>query len=89
MTHPLTDDIIESELATPAHFVNSSLVGLFTHDDMRDAADWQLEQVIEWLEYYPIKDVLDTGGYSALIKDFKEAMRPLHPEREHPIREDD
>ena len=47
MTHPLTDHIIESELATPAHFVSGSLVGLFTHDDIRNAADWQLEQVME------------------------------------------
>ena len=57
--HPLTDDIIESELATPSHFTSGSLVGLFTHDDMRNAADWQLEQVIEWLNnnlYYIQED---------------------------------
>ena len=76
MNHPLTDDIIESELATPAHFTSGSLVGLFTHDDMRAAADWQLEQVIEWLEtaleYDP--ELANTRPYIHL--DLKEAMRP-------------
>ena len=67
MTHPLTDQMCRKLQQQPS---------LTIHDVMRAAADWQLEQVIEWLEYYPIKDVLDTGGYSALIKDFKEAMRP-------------
>ena len=54
MNHPLTDDIIESDLATPAHFTSGSLVGLFTHDDMRLAYDKgrndQLEKVIRYLE---------------------------------------
>ena len=68
MTHPLTDQMCEK---IQLHIFNQT-----DADCMRSAADWQLEQVIEWLEYYPIKDVLDTGGYSALIKDFKEAMRP-------------
>ena len=72
MTHPLTDKICEGLMERTSKYPYTDDVIV----DMRSAADWQLEQVIEWLEYYPIKDVLDTGGYSALIKDFKEAMRP-------------
>ena len=58
MTHPLTDDIIESELATPAHFTSGSLVGLFTHDDMRAAytkgsAD-MLEKVTDFIAADPM-----------------------------------
>jgi hypothetical protein len=68
MTHPLTDKMCGD--------IAENLPDYNAETCMRAAADWQLEQVIEWLEYYPIKDVLDTGGYSALIKDFKEAMRP-------------
>ena len=69
MTHPLTNEICRDLQLD--HWRDDWYV-----TEMRAAADWQLEQMIEWLEYYPIKDVLDTGGYSALIKDFKEAMRP-------------
>ena len=93
MTHPLTDEICLDLMLdkwldewNDDGYVMGMRAG---YPALRAAADWQLEQVIEWLEYYPIKDVLDTGGYSALIKDFKEAMRPLYPVREHPIREDD
>ena len=76
MTHPLTDDIIESELATPAHFTSGSLVGLFTHDDMRAAADWQLEQVIEWVKHcrgYRLELASETWNF---VQDLKAAMRP-------------
>ena len=51
--HPLTDDIIESELATPTHFASGSLVGLFTHDDMRAAYDLGVQACIDWLHDYP------------------------------------
>ena len=75
MTHPLTDDIIESELATPAHFTSGSLVGLFTHDDMRAAydkgSDDRLEQCITWL-----KDFKYFICPSVLADQLQEAMRP-------------
>lgn len=82
MTHPLTDDIAESiavtELQNP--FGIGQLV--FTHDDMRGAADWQLEQVIEFLEsescsdyggtlYYPTK-----GEDESIRETLLRAMRP-------------
>ena len=78
MTHPLTDDIIESELATPTHFISGSLVGMFTHDDMRAVADWQLEQVVSHLENYndPIWHALLKDELQTLINDLKKAMRP-------------
>ena len=72
MNHPLTDDIIESELATPAHFTSGSLVGLFTHDDMRAVADWQLEQVLRFME--------ENGFGIRKILLLKDAMRPQQQE---------
>ena len=45
-------------------------------DDMRAAADWQLEQVIEWL-----RDIHEEHiGLLAVIKDLQEAMRPTTQE---------
>ena len=55
-------------------------------DNMRAAADWQLEQVIKWLhsmnqyEYlyaYPVDPELDKDE---LIADLKKAMRPQQQE---------
>ena len=40
MTHPLTDEIIDEIIGEDSLF----------DDDMRAAADWQLEQVIQFLE---------------------------------------
>ena len=86
MTHPLTDDIIESDLATPAHFTSGSLVGLFTYDDMRAAYDLAIEHVSKWLEdnvglllLYTESELGDRYLESLkdeFIQDFKEAMRP-------------
>ena len=49
MKHPLTDRVAE-KIAHTAHW--SSDVGdvVFMHDDMRAAADWQLEQVIKFIQ---------------------------------------
>jgi len=78
MTHPLTDDIIESDLATPAHFTSGSLVGLFTHDDMRAVADWQLEQVIEQWE-----EVMDsTMTDIQVIREFDKRLKAMRPQEE-------
>ena len=50
--------------------------------DLRDAADWQLEQVIEWM-----RDNLQDHRYSGIgidvdyvIEDLREAMRPTTQE---------
>ena len=73
--HPLTDkncSAIEDDLIRESGY---------DYDDfmcMRAGADWQLEQVIEWLE-----DSLEDHKYSGIgilvdwvIEDLREAMRP-------------
>ena len=74
MTHPLTDEMCE-ELSC-FYLSNSGDTGEGIVQDMRAAADWQLEQVIEWLEtaleYDP--ELANTRPYIHL--DLKEAMRP-------------
>ena len=53
MTHPLTDEIIRKNF-TPDYDYFEGLEGEiclgFSDDDLRSAADWQLEQVVEWLK---------------------------------------
>jgi len=65
--HPLTDEICRHLADTEDRPFTS-----IEMDNMRAAADWQLERVIEWL--------LDTHeehiGLLAVIKDLREAMRP-------------
>ena len=45
MTHPLTDEICDN-IAPMAQWVGDIGDTIFRHCDMRAAADWQLEQVI-------------------------------------------
>ena len=76
MTHPLTDEIIRKNF-TPDYDYFEGLEGEiclgFSDDDLRSAADWQLEQVVEWLkdELYYRSDI-DPN----LLSDLKQAMRP-------------
>lgn len=62
MNHPLTDEICNSI----APWLPSAPCG---HTNMRSAADWQLEEVIEWIEKY-----LSAGD--AIAEDLRKAMRP-------------
>jgi len=64
MTHPLTDEIIHREFLPKF---------CYREDDMRAAADWQLEQVIDWIEEY-----LTAGD--VISESLKEAMRPQQQE---------
>ena len=82
--HPLTDDIIDT-LASPQYDDFGGDIGGvntgFTYDDLRTAADWQLEQVVEWLktntEDYLLEDYYGTYFLTeAFIEDLKQAMRP-------------
>ena len=68
--HPLTDEIIYTMWGKgdPSHKFEKRLA--------RSAADWQLERVFEWLDDYPVQDVLEVWGISGLIKELKQAMRP-------------
>ena len=75
MNHPLTNDIIEE--ISVSYLKNCEGV----KSNMRSAADWQLEQVLRFME--------ENGFGIRKILLLKDAMRPLYPVREHPIREDD
>ena len=73
--HPLTDDIIRYDKKLGCHDLGA---WVYTENDLRAAADWQLEQAIEWM-----RDNLQEHRYSGInilvdyvIEDFREAMRP-------------
>ena len=73
MTHPLND-----ELGQIIWKVANEKSWEFTQEDLMCAiADWQLEQVIEWL-----KDELDYRSDidPNLLSDLKKAMRPQQQE---------
>ena len=78
--HPLTDEVIHRELLPiplPKCF--------YRENDLRAAADWQLQQVVEWL-----RSDLDgsciwappghTVNIESVISDLKKAMRPTTQE---------
>jgi hypothetical protein len=77
--HPLTDAICE-ELADTEDRPFTAI----EMDNMRAAADWQLEQVVEWLyDNLGNNCYLVTIGYCGaiidvdyVIEDFRKAMRP-------------
>jgi len=84
--HPLTDKILDKfgtddqqfafELATKWEPTR-----IYLDDDMRSAADWQLEQVLKWLDEHLINysddDYLgDCEPLHKLEDDLKKAMRP-------------
>jgi len=75
--HPLTDEICD-QIQDSVHPCDP--------ENMRAAADWQLEQVIEWLEVNLIKHGFHEG-YAYLYKDLKKAMRPTNTL--NPVREED
>ncbi len=69
MTHPLTDEICD-KIQDSIHPCDP--------ENMRAAADWQLEQVVSYLEHYtdPIWYDRLTDEFESLIHDLKKAMRP-------------
>jgi len=80
--HPLTDEICLDLLLSTFDQNNGGLLM-----DMRAAADWQLEQVIEWLATnLDFACYLTSDGYASdgrdqkdvyvVIQDLKKAMRP-------------
>ena len=72
MNHPLTNDI--SEEISVSYLKNCESV----KSNMRSAADWQLEQVVSYLDNYkdPTWHILLTDEFHTIIHDLKEAMRP-------------
>jgi len=67
--HPLTDDIIRYDKKLGCHDLGT---WIYTENDLRAAADWQLQQVVEYLE----KDLEFVLWSDSFMKNFKEAMRP-------------
>ena len=76
MTHPLTDETLEA--------IHEDYVSLKIEFDqaLRAAADWQLEQVIEWLEFgYQAdpnlsREIKRRGGFKTIAIFLEKAMRP-------------
>ena len=66
MTHPLTDEMMHKIHGNRPGYSNP-----FDEDDMRAAADWQLEQVIKFMEEHE-----QLFGGSGMIFILKDAMRP-------------
>ena len=66
--HPLTDDLAEDIASTEFEFPFGIGETVFTYNDMRKAADWQLEQVLRFME--------DNGFGIRKILLLKDAMRP-------------
>ena len=69
MNHPLTNDIIEE--ISVSYLKNCESV----KSNMRSAADWQLEQVIQFMEEHE-----KLFGGSGMIFILKDAMRPQQQE---------
>jgi len=82
--HPLTDAVCyEIGWNTQADYQDET-------DLMRAAADWQLEQVINWIRCSPwvgsdcpIYDFEDEQDRLQLIADIKKSMRPQQQQQEN------
>ena len=78
--HPLTDEIIDT-FASPQY---DSFEGIgdvncgFTYDDLRAAADWQLEQVIQAWEQY----LEEPGTYTQAIRRFDQKLKAMRPQQQ-------
>ena len=74
--HPLTDELLQQIGCS------NPRARVFDAQAMRAAADWQLEQVMEWLkehldESYVWAEVMAPGiDAESVIVDLKQAMRP-------------
>ena len=76
MNHPLTDDLAEDIASTEFEFPFGIGETVFTYNDMRKAADWQLEQVLRFME--------DNGFGIRKILLLKDAMRPQEDNNDWP-----
>ncbi len=82
--HPLTDEILD-QFGMPDDLWSKG-ERIFFDDDMRAAADWQLEQVMKWLDenisHYGDADYLgDCEHINDLEGHLKKAMRPTQEEQ--------
>ena len=86
--HPLNDEICESFREKRIHEWGTG----FSHENMRAAADWQLEQMIKWIQVNLEKQdgsgryVYENDFYGApicaekFLGDLRKAMRPQQQE---------
>ena len=86
MTHPLTDEMCE-QIAPTSQWSGDIGDVVFRHSDMRAAADWQLEQVINWIKengqdyvYYDHSLGYEMLSLNDFIADLREVMRPQQKE---------
>ena len=79
MTHPLTDEMMRKIHGNRPGYSNP-----FDEDDMRAAADWQLQQVIEWLNAaIAISDQsIWPHQIDALPRRLQKAMRPQQQQQQ-------
>ena len=85
--HPLTEEIINTFASPQYHDFGGDIGGVntgFDYDDLRAAADWQLEQVVDWLRdrlhfrlyLEPAEPLNHKIDVDYVIEDLQEAMRP-------------
>ena len=83
--HPLTDEMCDDLSGWPLSEISDDYAE-WSKQDMRDAADWQLEQVIEWLRSIPSRQYAHPWAWPVemdkdeLITDLKKSMRPQQQE---------
>jgi hypothetical protein len=72
--HPLTDDIIRYDKKLGCHDLGT---WIYTENDLRAAADWQLEQDAEaWKTILNRLEMIPPHVVDSIIEEFKQAMRP-------------
>ncbi len=82
MTHPLTDKQLFIEFLSLGRDYCPDNRNGFSYDDMRAVADWQLEQVIEWLNFgYQTdpnlsREMKQSGKFKEISIALEKAMRP-------------
>jgi len=75
--HPLTDRKLFVQFLTLGRDYYPDNLNGFSYDDMRDVADWQLEQCIAWLDDNDCDDPQETA------QRLKEAMRPTNTQEDN------
>ena len=73
--HPLTDDLAEC-IAPGAHWSSDIGEVVFTYNDMRAAADWQLDQMIKWAQKNCWYWFEKSSQKRFFTQELKKAMRP-------------
>ena len=73
MPHPLTDELLQQIGCS------NPRARVFDAQAMRAAADWQLEQVMEWLKEH-LEALAPGVDTESVITDLKQAMRPTTQE---------